>query len=124
MMNMTSSLNRDTGVFIAPQKKEYIIVLTAMLKDIGHPGLNGYAQLFLLEDGQLTSPEHYLLVRGGHIAELRLVLTLRYGQTLKVLVGHHMDGLRFRTPDLNREAYYAGLYLEQVRFCIFPKSRN
>ena len=123
MMNMTSSLNRDTGVFIAPGKREYTVILTAMLKDIGHPGLNGYAQLFLLVNGQMTSPEHYLLVRRGHIAELRLVLTLHYGQKLKVLVGHHMDGLRLKTHNLNyRDEYYSGLYLEQVRFCIFPRT--
>ena len=127
MMNMTSSLNRHTGVFTAPKDSKYTVILTAMIKDISHgdynPALNSYAQLFLIEDGLLTSPENFLLVRGGHIAELRLMITLRPGKTLKVLVGHHMDGRRLKTPNQNyRDEYYAGLYLEQVRFCIFPRS--
>ena len=126
MMNMTSSLNLDTGVFTAPEEKKYTVILTAMIKDISHrdynPALKSYAQIFLIEDGLLTSHENYLLVRGGHIAELRLMLTMRAGRTLKVLVGHHIDGQTAKSPHSNTKDYYAGFYLEQVRFCIFPRS--
>ena len=90
---MTSSLNLKTGIFNSPKKDTYIVTLTALLAPIDDNRLQSYSQMFILKNGELTSKNHYLLVKAREIADLREEITLDKGDTLEVLVGHHVNNV-------------------------------
>ena len=108
---MTSSLNLRTGIFTAPMKANWIVTLTALLATIDDDGLQSYAQMFILKNGQVTSKNHYLLVKGKEIGELREAILLEEGDTLEGFVGHHVNNVK-------NFGLSGRFNLEQIRFCV------
>ena len=115
---MTSSLNLTTGIFTAPMKANWIVTLTALLDTFKDERLQSYAQMFILKNGQVTSKNHYLLVKSREIAELREEILLEKGDTLEVFVGHHVNNV-YNFGLFNEFTSHAGFHLEQIRFCVF-----
>ena len=112
---MTTSLNHTSGLFTAPASKDYLVTLTAQIFPIDSPShLENYAQLFVLKNGQLTSLDHYLLIREHELGDLRLKIKLQKGETLEVYVGHHEHEGHYGGSET-----YGGFFLQNVRFCIF-----
>ena len=113
---MATGLNHTSGLFTAPTTKDYLVTLTAMIFPIDRPKhLDNYAQLFVLKNGQLTSLDHYLLIREHELGDLRQKINLQKGETLEVYVGHHKQ----EGHSNGGHETYGGFFLENVRFCIF-----
>merc|ERR1711872_374012 len=54
--NFSDSFNLTSGVFTAPRDKKYLVTLTAtMLYNTEMKHLQGFAQLFIMKNGKLTS---------------------------------------------------------------------
>ena len=117
-MNMTASLDLKTGVFTAPSSKEYIVTLTAKLGPFDNSRLQTYAQMFILKNGQLMSTGHYIVVTLDEVSSLTDTVYLETGDTLEVLVGHHVSGLT-GFGSSGQTLRYDGGSLQDVRFCIF-----
>jgi len=117
-LNMSSSLNLKTGIFNSPKKDTYIVTLTALLAPIDDNRLQSYSQMFILKNGELTSKNHYLLVKGREVADLREEIPLDKGDTLEVLVGHHVNNVNNFGPS-GSVSRHDGFHLEQIRFCVF-----
>merc|ERR1711915_208946 len=124
-MEMTSNLDLKTGLFTAPDSREYVVTLTGLLYPAGgHFTVPSYAQLFVLRNGQLNSEYNYLLVHGTEVSETRFRIDLNKFDTLEVFVGHHMantlmlDG-SCETDTTRGQCRVNPFILHQVRFCIF-----
>merc|ERR1712121_621273 len=90
----TTFLDAKNGTFTAPERKKYHVTLTAKLfRGVQKTGLTSYAQLFILKNGNFVSLNHYLLVKGDEIADLRTSMQMNKGDTLSVWVGYHLDKL-------------------------------
>merc|ERR1740137_208685 len=124
-----NALNHETGIFTNPQDyNTYKITLTALLNNLGHlaseskGSLSSYAQLFILKNGILDSLDHYLLVEQGKIGELRIDVEMSKGDTLEVFVGHHVNDKTMHDRYNGRLTTVQGFNLEQIRFCVWPKT--
>ena len=82
-------------MFTAPREKVWYVTLTANLvmnrPDDDNSPHTGYAQLFIMINGELTALEHYLVVEQGKVASLSRKILLQQGDVLSVFVGYHVD---------------------------------
>ena len=123
-MDMTSSLDLKTGLFTAPDSREYVVTLTGLLYPADDFTVPSYAQLFVLRNGRLNSENDYLLVHGTEVSETRFRIELNKFDILEVFVGHHMaktlmlDG-SCEIDQTSGQCRVKPFILHQVRFCIF-----
>jgi len=111
-------LNLTTGIFTAPTTKSYLVTLTAQIVNSDNNNLFSYAQLFILKNKSLESPENYLLVEQNKVGDLRVKLHLVKGDTLEVFLGHHKRTKHVFGPS-GTIRRHDGFFLEDIRFCIF-----
>merc|ERR1719430_601052 len=113
-----AGLNLSTGIFTAPTTKSYLVTLTAQIANSDSKNLFSYAQLFILKNKNLESPENYLLVEQNKVGDLRVKLHLVKGDTLEVFLGHHKRTKHVFGPS-GTIRRHDGFFLEDIRFCIF-----
>merc|ERR1711872_592919 len=116
------ALDYNSGIFTSPASKYYIVTLTAMMNQGAQRdgGPANYGQLFLLKNGKMESWEHYLLVRPGEVADMRVEMYLSKGHTFEVFVGHHLSYRNIGSIGYGQERDW-GFNIEQVRLCIWEK---
>jgi len=121
----SESFNFTSGLFTAPKEWVWYVTLTANLvmnrPDEDNIPHTGYAQLFIMINGELTALEHYLVVEQGKVASLSRKIALQQGDVLSVFVGYHVDskytyGQKY--PDII-DGTYDSFRLDAVRLCIF-----
>ena len=114
------------GIWVAKARQRKVashVTLTAILTNLGYQdtkgSLSSYAQLFILQNGNLYSLDNYLLVEHNKVGDLRLEVKMQKGDTLEVFVSHHVnDKTRARRTSRGQETVQC-FNLEQIRFCIF-----
>ena len=121
--DLPDALNLETGMFQAPEGREYLVTLTAQMMnrpEVNREGgdLFSYGQLFVMKNGKLTSLDNYLLVEQGKVANSKMRVDLSVGDTLSVFVGYQTDTKFMYGPSGTIQAY-DGFVLEAIRFCIF-----
>jgi len=120
--SVEGGLNPYSGVFTAPEAREYLVTVTASLLPPYIEGFAAYAQIFLMKNNMVKSLEDYMIVevngKSAKVSDMRRIVHLKKGDQLKLYVGHHQSK-KHRWMASGGIETVSGFNLQDIRFCIF-----